>query len=165
MYNLEKERNIYQSPGLRESMKVSDQFTSADLASGNVVLYIMCPPDKIIAYKSWLRLVITSLMLSVVRNPVKDILFLLDEAYSLSYLSIIELAYGAFAGYGIHIWSIFQNIGQVKQLYRENWEGFIPNSAVRHAFSINDLEGCEYFSKYFCQTSLPHYNTQRHITL
>src|SRR5258708_2996421 len=164
MSTLQKATNIYQSPALRESMKVSDQFTSADLASGNVVLYIMCPPDKIIAYKSWLRLVITSLMLSVVRNPVKDILFLLDEAYSLSYLSIIELAYGAFAGYGIHIWSIFQNIGQVKQLYRENWEGFIANSAVRHAFSINDLEGGEYFSKYFGQTSVPQYNEKGDIT-
>lgn len=164
MSTAQKATTIYQSPTLREAMKSSDQFTAAELASGNVILYVICPPDKLLAYKGWLRLVITSLILSVVRNPVNDVLFLLDEAYSLSYLSIIDLAYGAFAGYGIKIWSIFQNIGQVQQLYGKNWEGFIANSSVRHAFSVQDLEGAEYFSKYFGQMSVPSYNEKGDIT-
>jgi len=164
MSSAQRHTDFIKSPALRESMAVSDQFASAELASGNVTVYVIIPADKLKSHDKWLRLVVTTLMQSVVRNPQKDVAFLLDEMFSLGYLSIIDIALGAYAGFGIHIWSILQNLGQLKKLYGDMWENFISSCSVRHFFSLNDNLTVEYVEKMFGQTSVPSYNEKGDIS-
>jgi type IV secretion system protein VirD4 len=164
MSSAQKYTDFIKSPTLRESMKGSDDFSSDDLASGNVTVYLCIPFDQMKSYSAWLRLVVTSLMRSVVRNPKHDVCFLIEEAYSFGYHSEIDMALGAYAGFGIHVWSIFQTLGQIKNIYGDNWENFIANCSVRHFFNISDNFSADYLSSMFGQTSIPSYNEKGELT-
>lgn len=150
--------DFIKSPSLSKSLQGSDSFSSDDLASGNVTVYICIPFELLDSYSAWLRLVVTSLMRSVVRNPKHDVCFLIEEAAAFGYHSEIEKALGAYAGFGIHIWSIFQTLVQINKTYGDNWENFIANCSVRHFFNVSDNFSCDYISKMFGQTSIPTYD-------
>ncbi|ACU63731.1 type IV secretory system conjugative DNA transfer family protein [Chitinophaga pinensis] len=158
MSSAQKHTDFIKSPALREALKASTDFKAEDLASGNVTVYVCIPFDRLKSHNAWLRLVVISLMRSVIRNPKKDVCFLLDEAYAFGYHSEIDMALGAYAGFGIHVWSIFQTLVQIKKIYGDNWENFIANSSVRHFFNISDNFSAEYISTMFGQTSVPEYD-------
>ena len=46
-------------------------------------------------------------------------LFLLDEFAALGRLEAVERAMGLMAGYGLQLWPILQDMGQLKDLYGE----------------------------------------------
>ncbi|OQP60346.1 hypothetical protein A3860_33750 [Niastella vici] len=164
MSSAQKCTDFIKSPALRDSMKGTDGFTSADLASGNVTVYLCIPFDRLKTHNAWLRLVVTSLMRSVVRNPQKDVCFLIDEAYAFGYHSEIDMALGAYAGLGIHVWLIFQSLIQIKKIHGDNWENFIANCSVRHFFNISDNFSADYISHLFGTTSMPSYDDKGNIT-
>ena len=160
----QKYTDFLKSPALRESMIQSDKFTSADLASGNVTVYVIIPADRLKTHSQWLRLVVTSLMRAVIRDPQKDVCFLLDEFYALGYLSEIDVALGSYAGYGVHIWAILQNLGQLEKIYKDSWENFISSCSVRHFFNVSDNFTLDYLSKMFGQTSVIEYDEKGNVS-
>ena len=160
---LQNSTDFLKSPALQETM-ASSEFKISDLSKGNTALYIIIPADKLKTHYQWLRLVVTSALRSVVRNYDKDVCFLLDEAYALDYISEVDVALGTYAGFGIHIWSIFQNLIQIKALYGENWENFVSSCSVRHFFNVSDNFSSEYLSKMFGQTSIPSYDLLGRVT-
>ncbi len=164
MSSAQKFTDFLKSPALREGMKGSDEFSSADLANGNVTVYVIIPADRLKSHSQWLRLVVTSLMRAVIREPKEDVCFLLDEFYALGYLSEIDVALGSYAGYGVHVWAILQSLVQLKDLYKDNWENFIASCAVRHFFNISDNFSAEYISQMFGQTSVIMYDEKGKVS-
>ena len=160
----QKYTDVFKSPALRESLKTSPEFSAEDLTKGNVVLYLIVPADRLKSHSTYMRLVITSLLRSVIRNPGKDVLFLIDEAYAMGYHSEIELALGAYAGFGVHLWTIWQSLVQIQDLYPKTWQSFISNCSVRHFFNISDNFSADYISSMFGQTSVPEYNDKGDIS-
>jgi type IV secretion system protein VirD4 len=160
----QKYTDFLKSPALRQSLVQSDKFTSADLASGNVTVYVIISAERLKSHSQWLRLVVTSLMRAVVRDPQKDVCFLLDEFYALGYLSEIDVALGSYAGFGVHIWAILQNLTQLNELYKENWENFISSCSVRHFFNISDNFSADYLSQMFGQTSMIEYDDKGNVS-
>lgn len=155
MSTAQKWTDFLKSPALRTSLRTTKDFKSSDLTDGNTTVYIIIPADRLKTHYQWLRLLVSSLMRSVVRNPNKDVCFLLDEFYALGYLSEIEVALGSYAGYGVHIWAILQNLVQLNDQYGNNWENFISSCAVKHFFNISDNFTAEYVSKMFGELSYP----------
>lgn len=153
----QKWTDFIKSPALRKSISQSS-FTIDDLVSGNTTLYVIIPADRLKTHYQWLRLVISALMRSVIRNPKERVCFLLDEFYALGYLSEIDVALGAYAGYGISVWAILQNLVLLRDIYGNNWENFISSCGVRHFFNLNDNTTLEYISHLFGQTSIPSYD-------
>lgn len=154
----QKFTDFLKSPAMRDCLSISQDFHSHDLADGNTTVYVIIPADRLKTHSQWLRLVVTSLMRSVIRNPRNEVCFLLDEFYALGFLSEIEIALGAYAGYGIHVWAILQNLVQLQDLYGKNWENFLSSCSVRHFFNVSDNTTAEYISKMFGSTSIPSYN-------
>ncbi len=163
MSTVQRHTDFIKSPALRHSMSSGHDFKLEDLKSHSVTIYVVIPFDRISTQNKWLRLVITSLMRHAVRNSYKT-QFILDEAYALGHHSEIQTGIGAYAGMGISIWSIFQNLGQIEEIYGKNWEGFVANCAVRHYFNLSDNSSCEYVSKMFGKTSIPQYDEKGEIT-
>jgi len=60
---------------------------------------------------------------------------------------VIEDGYGLIAGHGVALWSFVQNLTQLQNLYKNNWEVFIANSAAVTVSNVNDVATAEYFSK------------------
>ena len=75
------------------------------------------------------------------------VLFVLDEFHVLGHMSEIERAAGLMAGYGVKLWVILQDLGQLKQHYKEGWETFIGNAGVILAFGNTDHTTLDYLSK------------------
>ncbi len=157
MSTAQKWTDYLKSPALRQSMQRSS-FSAEELTSGNVTLYVIIPADRLKTHYQWLRLVVSALMRSVIRKPQKRVCFLLDEFYALGYLSEIDVALGAYAGYGVSVWAILQNLVQLRDMYEGNWENFISSCAVRHFFNLNDNTTLDYLSKLFGQKSVPTYS-------
>ena len=58
----------------------------------------------------------------------------------------IEDAAGQIASYGVKLWPILQDLGQLKALYKERWETFMGNAGVLQFFGNNDLTTLEWIS-------------------
>ena len=159
----QRNTDFIKSPALRDSLVSSPDFHPADLAEGDIALFLIIPADRLKSHSAYMRLVITSLLRSAVRNQGKDILFLIDEAYAMGYHSEIELALGLYAGFGIHLWTFWQSLVQLQDLYPKTWENFIACCSVRSFFNISDNFSAEYLSKMFGQTSVPEYNDNGQI--
>jgi type IV secretion system protein VirD4 len=75
------------------------------------------------------------------------VLACLDEFPVIGHLSIIESAAGYMAGYGLILWSILQDLSQLKRHYRESWETFLGNAGLVQAFGNTDATTLDYLQK------------------
>ena len=82
------------------------------------------------------------------------VLFILDEFASLGHMRQIEDAAGQIASYGVKLWPILQDLGQLKALYKERWETFMGNAGVLQFFGNNDLTTLEWISKRLGATTI-----------
>jgi type IV secretion system protein VirD4 len=67
-------------------------------------------------------------------------MFMLDELATLGRLDQVENAIGLARGYGIQMWSIFQDVGQIKGTYGAKWSSFVGNAGLRMFFGTQDYE-------------------------
>ncbi len=81
-------------------------------------------------------------------------LFVLDEFPVLGHMADIESAAGQMAGFGVKLWVVVQNVGQLKKHYEKGWETFIGNSGVLVAFNNNDTETLSELSKMLGRTGI-----------
>lgn len=149
--NVLQATDFLKSPSLQKTL--DSGFDPKILVEGKTTVYVIIPADKLKSHGRWLRLVITSMMRSVIRRPDKRVTFLLDEFAALGYLPEIETALGAYAGFNVTVWPILQSLIQLKNQYKDGWETFIANCVVRQYFSINDNFSADYISKALGETS------------
>jgi hypothetical protein len=56
-------------------------------------------------------------------------------------------AAGLLAGYGVKLWPIVQNLGQIAELYPDNWKTFLGNAGLWQVFAVNDQTTARYMSE------------------
>lgn len=123
------------------------------VTSGRVSVYLVLPHNKIVAYNRLFRLWIGSLIGVITRHGVAPrgrplICFMLDEMAQLGRTEAIVSAVTLLRGYGATIWSIVQDINQLKTLYPNNeWNTIISNSRYRMFSCVSENDTAEYLSK------------------
>jgi type IV secretion system protein VirD4 len=118
-------------------------FDLADLKRKKVTIYLCLPAMRLSTHSRWLRLMILlalTVMERTAGNPKPPVLFVLDEFPILGHMESVEKAAGLMAGFGVKLWLIIQNVGQIKQHYNKAWETFFANCGVVTAFGVNDFE-------------------------
>ena len=70
--------------------------------------------------------------------------FLIDEAASLGKILRFPNWLATMRKYRVVIWSIWQNIGQVVDLYEKNWQTIIGNCGLVQILGVGDLETAKY---------------------
>lgn len=121
--------------------------------AGGVSLYVCLPARFIPTHARFLRLVLNLILYQMEvlgTGPTasnRPVLFVLDEFAALGRLEAIEKAAGLMAGYGVKLWPILQDLGQVKRHYKESWETFLGNAGVLQFFANTDLTTLEWLSK------------------
>jgi type IV secretion system protein VirD4 len=126
-------------------------------------LYIIIPPEFLREYRAVLRMIVGLAAIEMTRpadwdsaenlaagwraKPPCPVLFLLDEFPALGHMSPIEQGMAYLAGYGVQIWTFAQSLGQLRDIYKENWSTFVSNSGAASYFGITDPDLCEYLSK------------------
>jgi type IV secretion system protein VirD4 len=121
------------SPGIARSLR-GGGFDWQGVKERPETIYLVLPPSRLTTHAKWLRLVISSAMSAMqktlARKDRPPVLFMLDEFPQLGRLAPIEAAVSLNAGFGVKVWAAVQNLGQLKELYKDNWETFLSAGAV-----------------------------------
>jgi len=149
MASVQSHTQFLDSPRLRENLSVSD-FKFEDLKAEKMSVYLVLPADRLQAFSPWLRLLVQQAITVNARNieqkPEKPILFILDEMAALGRLTMVEQAYGLMAGFGMQLYGVVQDLGQLKRIYGDGYETFIGNSGLIQYFGSRDRMTADYFS-------------------
>lgn len=141
-------------------------FELSDLKTAATTIYLCLPGRHMGTCGRWLRLFVNLALQAMERTSAFQgaspgqtaagcpVLFVLDEFASLGHMRQIEDAAGQIAGYGVKLWPILQDLGQLKALYRERWETFMGNAGVLQFFGNNDLTTLEWVSKRLGTTTI-----------
>jgi type IV secretion system protein VirD4 len=131
---------ILGDPAVLESLSGPSSFNINDLLNGEAItIYLVIPPNKLRGYSALLRLWITSFLYLFAERksrPATPTLFIIDECASLGRLEPLVSAICLLRSYGIRIWTMFQDLGQIKQLYPQDWTTIINNCDVIQTFGI-----------------------------
>ena len=106
-------------------------------------IFLVFPPDKLDSHRSLLRLLLGTLLAVLLRRlvmPPTRTLLLLDKCAQLGSLPQLRTALTLLRGYGVTVWSLWQDLSQLKHLYPADWETVLNNSAVVQAFGMTN--GC-----------------------
>ena len=87
------------------------------------------------------------------------VLFILDEMAQLGTMDMMRKAVSLLAGYGMSVWMIWQDLSQLKSLYKEDWPSFIANAKIQQYFGINDHETAKYISEMLGKETIKIENT------
>lgn len=119
-----------------------------DLKRKPMTVYATLPAMRMHDLGGWLRLLV-QLSLAACEDipdvPQHPVLFILDEFHCLGKLDSIQTAIAQIAGFGVKLWIILQDIGQLKQY--GNSDTFIANAGCIQAFGNSDITTLEYLSK------------------
>ena len=140
------------SPVWHEQLTGSD-FHPYDLKAGKTTVYIVCPFEKLEDYSPWFRLVLSSCIIAVLRAPNRSTiptLFMLDEyAATIGRLAALEHSIPYMEGVGGRYAMVFQDLGQMTELWPNNKHHSIFSSAGAHVFfNVGDDFTSDYVSKY-----------------
>ena len=134
-------------PMTRNSIGNNINFT--DMKKHPVTVYLVLPPRYLVSHATWLRLMITTILMPLIRSTSEGVpvLLMLDEFAQLGRLEVIERNMALLRGYGIKLWAILQDLSQIKDSYGTRWESFIGNAGVVQSFAPQDVTTREYLAK------------------
>ncbi|WP_424991317.1 type IV secretory system conjugative DNA transfer family protein [Fluviibacterium sp. S390] len=124
---------------------------------GQQSVYLCLPAGRLHRHFRFFRLFINRLMNAIEADetvPETPALMILDEMHVLGHMKALETAAGLIAGFGVRIWSFFQDLSQMKQIYGERWETFLGNAAIFQTFGLNDLGSLKYVSERLGQSAM-----------
>jgi type IV secretion system protein VirD4 len=114
-----------------------------------ITVYLILPANRLVTQNKWLRLVITACIQGLMEDADAGsvpVLLALEEAAAIGHLPIIEDTMAMMRGYGIKLWSIFQDASQLEDIYEKRWESFIANAGVLQAFAPRDMKTAKFLS-------------------
>ena len=120
-------------------------------------IYLCLPAGRMGVCSAWFRLFINLALEAMEREQTKPkipALFILDEFAVLGHMKQIEDAAGQIAGFGVKLWPILQDLGQLKALYKDRWQTFMGNAGILQFFGNNDIDTLEYITRRLGKTSV-----------
>lgn len=134
-----------------------------------VTVYLILPARRLGTHAPWLRLMIASFLQKQMKDtrPGKvPIMLLLDEYATLAGGSgygkedtgdgfpVVARNMPLFRGYGIKLFTAWQDLAQAKRIYgEEGFESFLANAGIVQTFAPQDVVTAEYISKRTGQTT------------
>lgn len=150
--NAEKNTRWLDSAGMQNVLTESS-FSLSDLKRKKASIFLVLPANYLGQHGRFLRLFVRCAIEQMAHKlPSGELrgeqcLFLLDEFYSLGMIDEIAKAAGLMRGYGLQLWPILQDLGQLISLYgREGSETFFANADLHQFFGNTDNTTLEYIS-------------------
>jgi len=150
-----EQTSFLDSEKMKSHLSAENTFSLADLKKRPTTLYLVLPASRMVTHFRWFRMILTMALNTMerVENETDDpVLFVLEEFASLGHMRQIEMAAGLMAGYGVKLWTVLQDLSQLKTHYPNSWETFIGNAGVVEAFGNVDQTTLDYLSKMMGQS-------------
>ena len=151
------------NPSVADSLTTSNM-DLMQLKTNPQTLYLVLDLQRLTfnsaVYKPFIRFIVTTVMLGAsvrvgsANKPKDRVLFLLDEIAQLGNLQYLPNMLSIYAGMGITVWTIWQDIAQIKKNYDKEWSSIVNNSGVQQYFGFNDNETAEDVSKKVGKTTV-----------
>lgn len=149
------------TPRVRNALsKTNFDIDALKTSKGGLSIYLCLPARMIPTHARFLRLIISLLLFRMgeigLDKPKSghSVLFILDEFASLGHMDMLEKAAGLMAGYGVKLWTITQDLTQIKHNYKESWETFVANAGVSVFFANYDLTTLDWLSRRMGETEI-----------
>lgn len=115
-------------------------------------VYICLPIDMMVVQGRWMRLLVMQICQYIQRTPFNKetdwpVLMMIDEFFQLGPIPAIENTLTYAPGFGLRLWLIIQDIGQLKKNYPDSWETILGACGIKQFFGINDLPTAKYLSE------------------
>lgn len=145
------------SPWMRRALQ-GGQYAPLDIdqlkaSEGGLSIYLCLPARFLPTHARLLRLATNLILFRMEAQGLAQprcghpVLMALDEFAAIGRLESIEKAAGLMAGYGVKLWTILQDLGQLKRHYKESWETFLGNAGLLQFFANSDMTTLEWLSK------------------
>jgi type IV secretion system protein VirD4 len=105
-----------------------------------MTIYMVLPPDKLASHGKLLRLWLVVLLNTMAKRrcfPGRPTLFLVDEAAQLGEMKQLVTAITLMRGYGVRVWSFFQDLAQIRSTYPGAWEAILNNCSFHQYFGAS----------------------------
>jgi type IV secretion system protein VirD4 len=138
---------------IKQSLTVQKAQDFGALKWKPTTVYLVLPPHRLASHSLWLRLMITSILQPLLKDvtPAKvPVLLMLDEYPALAEgdgFPVIAQNMAMLRGYGVKLWTVWQDATQALRIYNRSWETFASNAGVLQAFQPQDLTTADYLSK------------------
>lgn len=125
----------------------SSSFSLQELVDGDPLsIYLVIPPEKLESHANLLKLWLSVMIAALTHRrsrPEHSTLFIVDEAAQLGHMPQLRQAITLLRGYGVRVWSFWQDLSQMQGLYPRTWETLLNNSQVQQFFGQVTLLGAE----------------------
>jgi type IV secretion system protein VirD4 len=149
MSHAQRFTNIFDAPLVAASTS-STSFDPMELRAGRMTVYLITPPDKLVAWAGLQRLWLGCLLRIITRGVATErnpVLFLVDECAHIGRMQALEDAVTLMRGMGIRLWLFFQSLEQLKKCFGDNAGTVLDNLATQQYFAITSYETAEAMSK------------------
>lgn len=130
-----------------------DPIDFSTLKQQPTTVYLILPARRLTTHSTWLRLMIASMVQKLMKDTKRSkvpVLFMLDEYFALAEgdgFPVVKRNMAMFRGFGIKLWTVWQDLAQAKELYGDGFETFLGNAGVVQIFAPQDATTSEYFSR------------------
>jgi len=134
---------IFSSDTVLESLGTTSFSVDDFIAGEPMTIYLVLPVDKLASHGSLLRMWISTLMRLIytrVHVPDNPTLFLVDEAAQLGYMDELEKAMTVGMGYGLQVWTFWQDFAQLTKTYPESWQTIVNNCGAVSCFGARSAQ-------------------------
>ncbi|QDS92507.1 Conjugal transfer protein TraG [Roseimaritima multifibrata] len=141
---------------IQNCMLLPVQHDPSVLASGGVSLFSSLPAKYQSTCAGWQRFIIQAHLAQFEEHRIRSryqCTFYLDEFHTLGRMKVVEQGAALLAGLGVRLAVCAHSLGQIRNLYSENFEIFLSNAGVIQAFAVADQMSLEYLSKRLGNTS------------
>ena len=128
-------------------------FHLAGLRSNHpTTIYLVLPVGRMESHYRWLRMIIqlACIVLEQMgpypRNR-PPILFMMEEFATLGHMDIMERAAAYFPGFGVKLWAVLQDVGQLARYYPKSAETFLGNAGLIQCFANSDQPTLEMIAR------------------
>lgn len=158
---MQEHMNWLADPLVREFLARSDvdfeMLKGRKVCQRGGVISLVLPLEYNKTHAAISRLALACAVLTLQREPRPKgkVLFLIDEAADLGKIEGLADWLATLRKYGVVIWPIFQNIGQLAQLYGRGWQTLVANCGMLQILGIgNDLETAQYTERLLGQCTV-----------
>ncbi len=129
-------------PAVADALRSTSFDLEAVRRGDPLTIYLVLPPSKLRSHARLLRLWVATLLrvlMARTERPETPTLFLLDEAAQLDTLEDLVTAMTLLRGYGVRVWSFWQDLQQMQRLYPSDWQTMVANAGVLQVFGSHWL--------------------------
>ena len=151
--NADKNTAWLDSSPIKECLSKSS-FSLSELKNGKASVYLCLPANYVASHGRFLRMFVRCAIEEMARptpsgkDKGNQCLFMLDEFFALGYINEISVSSGLMRGYGLQLWPILQDLGQLVNLYgSEGAQTFFANADVHQFFGVSDIYTADHVSR------------------